>query len=590
MPREPKISLCVPVYNAEKYLANFLDSVLQQSFEDVEIVLTDNQSTDRTMEILRAYERQYPEKIIVCQNEVHSEGPGRGRNTAYRKSRGEYILWCDADDYLNPNALKFLYEEAVKYDADIVCGNAVIVKQDGDEIISVSPYSRNKTMAVSNETAIFVNGTEFWMRIIRRGLIEQVAKKIGLMMDDSAFDDVGYLPILSSYAKTIRTLNYPVYYWRRHVNSGSSMLSKKLCLDSVEAVKYFLENGNQKYLEALQLHAAARNRFNLNTRWPFFDVFVNEARSFSPWLYSNQAIKNNKLIYNKVRWADELADITFSQFVYVDGFSSVPLEARLQELQERVFHDGCTVVILNEENCDIEENPYIKRAYERGDLYFVACYFALKRIYEQGGVFLHDSIRILEYFSFLKYQNSFFALIDNTTYSDRIFGGSAGNEAIGSILGTYSDEWDKKGEYMPLPERISIILTAKYGIPLDGKERLFGKVVSVLSPALSVVDTRFGDTRIMCAFEHDFSTYAGEPEYITLPRATLRVLMTSSAGSSAGNSAREKELERELEEMKQSNTYKLMMKIRAIGDGPHGPFLKKIFHGMLRVRKKLLRK
>lgn len=584
MRNHPKISVCVPVYNAERYLASFLDSVMQQTFEEYEIILADDHSTDNSMQILREYEAAFPKKIFVYHMDGHG-GPGKGRNFTFQKSQGDYIYWCDADDLIHPKAFEMLYREASQYNADIVCGNAITVKEKYGEIIGLSPYSKNATIAVSNETAIH-SAEEFWRMIIKRNLIE----KVGEMPENILLDDIRYLPVLNSYAGTIRFLDFPVYYWFNRGFSLSSTLTKELCVESINAANYALQHCNPKYAKSVQFFAATRARMNTNKRWPFYDIFVNEVRKYSTWFYDNEQIKENGQMLDHLRQINSLADIHFPNIIYVDGFHSAPTAKRLKELQEKVFHDGCQIVVLSEKTCDISENEYIKRAYDKNELDFVSRYFALKKIYENGGVFLHNNIRILNYFSYLKYQNAFFALIDKTTYSEWIFGAPAGSEAIAAILKTYSDSWDKKGEYMPLSERISIILTAKYGIPLDGKARLLGKVVSVFSPEFSVADTRFGDVTKKCAFEHDFSAYAGNDDYVTIPRSSLYVLMTPPLGAAPPKTAREKALERELADLKAGNTYKFMMKIRAIGDGPFGPFLKKIFHVLLKIRKKFKRK
>lgn len=582
MPR-PKVSICVTAYNSDKYLEYFLDSAVNQTFDDLEIVLVDNLSTDSTWTIMKKYAEAFPEKVFAFQTDEHGFA-SKGRNLAFQKSRGSYVYMCDADDLLRPRAIEKLYEEAEKYDADIVCGAAMLVTEENGEIVSIASYHRKRTMQVHNETDI-KGGVEYWFRLYKRSLLEQV----GPIPEEGPLDDVRYVTILCSYAKVIRHTEYLIYYYfkRSGVDTITSAITEEFCREAISASQYALYNSNPQYIEAVQYKVANRAVWGLTGRWQLYDLFVDEIKGYIPWIYSNKQIRNDRRLLDRLRMAERLADIHFPNIIYVDGFAAAPSEERLTELREKVFHDGCEIVALSPESCDIDENEYVKRAYDRGDLALVTSYFALKSIYDNGGVFIHNNIRILEYFSYLKYQNAFFALLDKTTYSEWIYGAPAGNEAIAAILKTYSDAWDKKGEYMPLSERISIILTAKYGIPLDGKARLFQEVVSVISPDMSVVDTRFGDATKKRPFEHDFSAYAGEASYATLPRSTLRLLMTQTAAGPSGKSARERALEKELADMKQTNTYKMMMKIRAIGDGPHGPFLKKIFHGMLRMRKKL---
>lgn len=580
MENRPKISICVPVYNGGRYLARFLDSALSQTFDDYEIVLADNWSTDGSMDILRAYERAFPGKIVVCRTDEHGHA-GKGRNLAFRKAKGEYIYSCDADDILHPDALRYLYCDAVNYKADVVRGNAMLVWEKDGELTGAEPFLNRESKSCTTDE-LLSSGTFFWRELIRRDLIE----KVGPMPEDGIFEDARYLGVLHSYAVKNRFSEKPVYYWINRSNSTTFSINgvkKEIVEDSILADKYIIANCNPKSKIAAEHLAAWRNRGNLFNYWQYFDITVDWIREQGKWAYDNKKIKDDNYVFDTFRWADKLADIEFPNTVYVDGFHGAPAEARLAELKEKVFHDGCEVVVLSEKTCDVGESGYVKRAYDRGDLDLVTGYFALKAIYERGGVYIHDSIRILNYFSSMKYQKAFFALLDKTTYSDRIYGGVAGSEVIASLLETFSDSWDKKGAYMSMSERISVILTGKYGLPQDGAARLWWDPVSVIPPDLSVADTRFGNREKMCTFEHDFSTHAGEADYITLPRESLRDLMASRgvpAGQPSWDAARE------LDELKRTNTYKLMMKIRQLGDGPFGPFLKKIYHGLLWLRAK----
>ncbi len=573
--KKPKISICVPVHNVERFLPYFLDSVLVQTFDDYEVVLADNHSTDHSLEILHKYEQAFPDRIFVFEAEKRG-GAGVGRNLSFQKSRGDYIFWCDSDDLVHPSALESFYREAVKYDADVVCGSAFELDEKDGEIIRFFPIMDKQMSSVTTETLI-ADGTHFWTRMIKRELIE----KMGEMPYEDIFEDVRYLGVLNSYAKNIRYLDARVYYWYKRSTSTTFFVRKELCEDSVQADKYLLSACNPVYLDNIRNFVAFRNYWYLDIYWQYFDIFVDWIREQAQWFYDGSLKESDRAVFDRLCWADHLADCKMKNIVYVNGFRSTPNKSRLEELQNKVFHDGCKIVVLSLENCDLEENPYITRAYRNGDYDCVAGYFALKHIYQDGGIYIDDRIRIINYFGVLKYQNAFFAMIDKTTYSDWIYGAPAENEAIEAILKTYSDQWDKKREYMSLSERISIILTAKYGIPLDGKPRLFGDIVSVFSPDLSVADTRFGSETKKCMFEHDFSAYAQQDEYVTIPRSSLEWMLAHARVEVVERVIRENE------DLMSTNTGRLMMKIRRIGDGPYGPFLKKIFHAVLRLYRKI---
>lgn len=588
MEERVKISICVTIYNAAPFLERFLDSAVNQTFDGYEIVVVDNCSTDDSLSIAKKYEQAFPNLISVYQLTEHGHA-GKGRNFAFQKARGAYIYWCDGGDIIHPKALSVLYDAAIKNNADVVRGHGIRMFEADGDVVRLSLHGKQKARIVSGEAAVMTIGTQFWLELIRRDLIEEY----GAMPEEFIFEDIRYLVPIHSYAKKICCVDFPVYYWSRRGSSTTFTVSKELCVDAVEAPDYILSHCNAKYLKAAQFKSLAIFAELFEQYWQFFDLFIDYIKRQEIWIFQNEFIQKNAVLFRSVRHMRRLSDIEFPNYIYVNGFDGAPTPERLEELQNKVFHDGCEITVLSPESCDLSENEYVKRAYERGDMEFVGAYFALKHIYEYGGIFIHNGIRILAYFGYLKYQNAFFSLLNKTTYSDWIFGAPAGNEAIASLLNTYSDQWDKKQEYMSLSERIAIILTAKYGIPMDGKARLYGEIVSVLPPDLSVADTRFGNEYKKCAFEHDFSCYADDVEhYITIPRESLRVLMAppNPVSKETPKSSRELQLEQELADLKKTNTWKMMMKVREIGDGPYGPFLKKIFRFFMKIRAKIKKK
>ncbi len=104
----PKVSILTPAFNAAKYLAETIDSVLAQTFQDFEMIIVDDGSTDRTKDVAESYARRFPDKIRYMYQ--MNAGPAAARNTAIKNSTGEYLALLDADDLWLPNRL----EEGVK--------------------------------------------------------------------------------------------------------------------------------------------------------------------------------------------------------------------------------------------------------------------------------------------------------------------------------------------------------------------------------------------------------------------------------------------------------------------------------------------
>ena len=576
MSNTPLVTLAVPVYNGGKYIRRFLDSALNQIFEDFEIIFVDDMSTDDSIEVINEYIKVFPDKIQLYSLGFHSGYIGAVRNQTLKYARGKYVYMCDCDDILHPNGLNALVEAAEEYDCDLVCGWGVRVTVNSDDSFgrNITMYKKESKKADNREAII--NGVEFWLRLIRRDLIDRV----GAIPDDNLFDDVSYMPVLNSYANNIRFVDTVVYYYLRRDNSTSGTLRFEICEDSVRAEKYALEHCNPEYLDTVQYFVARRTLNNLKDRWIYLDIFVEWAREQMKWLPNNEFVKNDANLFNMIRWAANLTTDTIPFRVIVNGFGEKPSDERIKELAEKVFYQGSEVIVLSEENCDINSNQYVKKAYDDGDLEFVGKYFALKEISENGGIYIGSRIKILTYFNYYRYQNAIFFKLDEKNYSDHIFGAPAKNCVISDILSTYSVSWDKKERYMPLAETINIILTAKYEVPLNSNDQGFKYPVSVVSPNCGVMNINGG--KAVC--EHDFSDHAGDEDYVTLKRSTVEVL--TGIHSRSARSSKEKQLQLELDDIKNSNTWKIILRIRRLGDSRIGPFLKKIFHGLLKIRAK----
>ncbi len=114
----PKISVIIPAYNAERYIAYCLDSVLKQTFSDFEIICVNDGSKDRTLDILNEYSRKDARVRVVNQE---NQGCGYSRNNGYELAKGDYIYFLDSDDAIHPQFLEVMYYFASTYGADMVC-------------------------------------------------------------------------------------------------------------------------------------------------------------------------------------------------------------------------------------------------------------------------------------------------------------------------------------------------------------------------------------------------------------------------------------------------------------------------------------
>lgn len=116
-----KISVIMPVYNTQDYLKRAVDSVLNQTYEEWELILINDGSTDDSLSVCKTYSDKYPDKIYVYSKE--NEGQGLARNLAIDKCTGEYAMFLDSDDWIDPDTLAFLLNAIKEYNSDVVeCG------------------------------------------------------------------------------------------------------------------------------------------------------------------------------------------------------------------------------------------------------------------------------------------------------------------------------------------------------------------------------------------------------------------------------------------------------------------------------------
>ncbi|QAT49526.1 glycosyltransferase family 2 protein [Caproiciproducens sp. NJN-50] len=134
----PKISVIVPIYNVEKYLERCVSSILNQTFSDFEVLLINDASTDRSLEIARRFSGDGRVRVL---DKSHS-GLGNTRNYGVEHAGGDYLLFVDSDDWIDENMLKNLYAAAVEYQADLVLFNYVRENlQEGEQRICKLPVN-----------------------------------------------------------------------------------------------------------------------------------------------------------------------------------------------------------------------------------------------------------------------------------------------------------------------------------------------------------------------------------------------------------------------------------------------------------------
>ena len=133
------VSIIIPVYNVSEYLCKCLESVVSQTYDNLEIILVDDGSTDDSGEICDQYGRNDPRIHVLHQK---NSGQAHARNRAFQESHGEYILYVDSDDFIARNHVEVLMSAAMQYDADIV--QCFMKKFKGKKIKAIQAGQKKK--------------------------------------------------------------------------------------------------------------------------------------------------------------------------------------------------------------------------------------------------------------------------------------------------------------------------------------------------------------------------------------------------------------------------------------------------------------
>lgn len=566
MSDSPIISVLIPVYNSAEHLRLCMNSLINQSFEDYEIIAVNNGSEDNSLEILEEYAQEYPDKVFVYTIE-HSNFVGTGRNYGISKARGQYLYICDSDDIVEKHALTWLHGRAEYYKADVVYGYFNFVNLQNN---TVKIMGRDGERAVTTGELI-LTGADYWRRLYKKSLIDEVIEKVGPIPENTNFDDVAWLPVVHSYAKVIRSADRPIYNYFRRTQSTVGGYSPNVVEYSIISEQYAMDNCNPKYREYAELYVARRIKNNLISRWIYTDKLVEQIKKNWDVFSKNKLITGEKDLYNKLSDYNELADEPMPETIYLNGFGAGFSDDDINSVKEKAFSE-CNCVVLNESNCDVNKNRFTKEAYKNSEFKLLGAYFALENIYENGGIYITKNIDIERPFNSLRYFNAFFAYKNITEFSEEIFGGIKGNPVIKSIINTFVEE-RYKNIFMPLGERITNIICVKYGVKMNGTTDLFSNGFALLGPSVTVADTYYGQDNPgnfhVCSHNYKDAD-SSDKQYITLEKASVAALSCSASGNVIVN---RKEDSQELQFYKnrvslieQSGAYRLAVLLGRIGN------------------------
>jgi glycosyltransferase involved in cell wall biosynthesis len=239
-----KISVILPVYNGEKYIQKAIESVLNQTFTDFELIVVNDGSTDKTLDIINSFD----DARITIINQSN-QGPGAARNNALRIAKGQYVMYLDSDDWYHERALEISYNEITKHDADMTFfqminyNNGEVYENDWFDLKTFDESFENRAFSPKETPgSIFDLSVGVCQKIYSREFLNKIDAKFpeGIFFEDMPFFYYVYLK-----AERISIIKKHLYYRRKHDESITHIVDEKF-LDTVAAgqvlMKIFIEN------------------------------------------------------------------------------------------------------------------------------------------------------------------------------------------------------------------------------------------------------------------------------------------------------------------------------------------------------------
>lgn len=326
-----KVSVIIPIYNVGTYLRDCLESVINQTYNNMEIICIDDGSTDDSGKICDEYAKK-DSRIRV----IHKENGGvsSARNTGLKASTGDYVTFIDSDDYVEPDYIQMLYQGMDNVDA-VTCGRRIM--QNGVELDREYPQDRiyltnqqikEAYQAKKNLYRFFRNP----LKMYRRSVICDLRFDESLTMGEDIVFNLYFL----QRAKAVRTIAYCGYNVRKRMDS--------ITHQGLLEYSGLREHSNTHYFEA---KAAAQKN------WGFSDKFlIKERNGATPSRYFHQVM--NLMLpgtpYNKSRIREKIKEIhedkAFVQPILDQKYSDLSLKGKIARLSIQMDNPWITEVMF----------------------------------------------------------------------------------------------------------------------------------------------------------------------------------------------------------------------------------------------------
>ena len=279
-----KLSVVVPVYNmaADGKLEYCLNSLVNQTIKDYEIIAVDDCSTDNSLEILRKYEREYPGIIKVIASPVNKK-QGGAKNLGLEIACGEWIGFIDSDDWITADYYEKLLKKAEETGADMVGCDYHLTGEHSMKIGQIVPNNRPEQsgkLEKEKYKSLILDGGSLVVKVYKRHIIMDYPNRFpeGIFYEDNAISNSWMLR-----AKHFEYLQEPMYYYYQHNASTVHTITKARCEDRMEAARIMIKEAKEfgffeEYKE--EIESSFTTLFYVNTLFSYMAGVKKKEYSF----------------------------------------------------------------------------------------------------------------------------------------------------------------------------------------------------------------------------------------------------------------------------------------------------------------------
>lgn len=501
----PSISIIISVYNGEKTISRCLQSLVYQTFDNIEIIVVDKESKDNTLAIARQYEEMFPKKVKVYAR-PYSINMAAGLTFGISVASADYVTFCDADDWFELNAMEVLWNIISENPVDIVSFGWQFLKEDGT-VVRKTYHPLEETIEAQ---LLSKQMCTYWSRLWKKSLLAA-----HLPIPEVAGSDANYIPIALQDASSIRCITKILYNYVTEIGTSNQKVSDEW-LTIIEGWNYLLSHSKEEYLNYITAFIAQRVSVAVNKYWLYRIEYVAWLKAHKELFISNPLLENQTQLYSHIMKliSEEKEYIPLNIFINGFGKTKEEVEQKIGELKALPLSAGTgTVYVLDETTVSLDNRFELKQALDDGKYDYVGHYCALEKIEEMGGIYVGDHLNFKATFEPILENKSFFSYITKESFSEQIWGAQAHNPVIQELLTTYKKIDFYSDRYLPLSERMKNIFVAVYDVPLNG--------LAVRKDNFVIYDARIMvlnciDGSFVC--EHDMKHLWNEEGYVVIPK------------------------------------------------------------------------